>query len=89
MKLQPLNFGLGKFASLANKVLLGVTRVRDMDRALIIGLGLWVPWVTLHQSRSELVEQNLTHLQLIALPSYIKAAYISTIHANPQICKWK
>lgn len=74
MKLHPLNFGLDKFAFLANKVLLGVTRVREMDRALIIGLGLWVPWVTLHQSRSELVEWKLTHLQLEALPGYIKAA---------------
>lgn len=74
MKSHPLNFGLDKFASLANKVLLGMTQVRDMERVLIIGLGLWVPWVTLHQNRSELVEQNLTHLQREALPTYIKAA---------------
>lgn len=30
------NFGLDKFASLANEVLLGVTQVRDMEWALSI-----------------------------------------------------
>lgn len=83
MELHPLNFGLGRIASLANEMVIGVTPSTDMKYAGTTGL-LFVHLGQPHsQGRSDACGADLDPLGSLK-PSPVKAS-INQIHASSSI----